>query len=246
MSKLFIEKYNPKTIEQLSYNEKVSNLIQKISTKSDFSHLIFYGPEGSGKKTRIKVLLQSMFNESIHKLKTETKQIKVNSTNVQYSISHSAFHIELTPSDSGSQDRHIIQNVIKEAASNKIANQGTGVKSGNSTLKHNNKVIVIHEADNLSKEAQSSLRRTMEKYSGNCRIILCCNQISKIILPIRSRCLSIRVPSPKINDMTSCLKYIKEEEKLNVNDNQIKKISLESNRNLRSGINILQISKYFK
>lgn len=242
MSKLYIEKYNPKTLEQLSYNDSVTNLILKISTKSDFSHLIFYGPEGAGKKTRIKVLLQSMFNESIHKLKTEVKQFKINSTNVQYTISYSSYHIEMTPSDSGNHDRHIVQNVIKETASTKIQNMG--LKSGNNTLKHNNKIIVIHEADSLSKEAQSSLRRTMEKYSANCRLILCCNQISKIILPIRSRCLSIRVPSPSMLDITNSLKHIKDEENLKINDNQVKKIAAECSKNLRTGINIMQISKH--
>jgi replication factor C subunit 3/5 len=57
-------------------------------------------------------------------------------------------------------------------------------------------VAVINEADELTKEAQHALRRTMEKYMNNMRIILCCNTISKIIGPIRSRCLLIRIPLP--------------------------------------------------
>jgi replication factor C subunit 3/5 len=57
-------------------------------------------------------------------------------------------------------------------------------------------VVVINEADGLTKEAQHALRRTMEKYTANMRVILCCNSISKIIGPIRSRCLLIRVPLP--------------------------------------------------
>lgn len=64
-------------------------------------------------------------------------------------------------------------------------------------------VVVINEADSLSKDAQHGLRRTMEKYMSNLRIIFCCNSTSKIISPIRSRCLLVRVPAPEVEQVTS-------------------------------------------
>lgn len=57
-------------------------------------------------------------------------------------------------------------------------------------------MVIINEADGMSRDAQSALRRTMEKYTSSLRVILCANSTSKIIGPIRSRCLLLRVGAP--------------------------------------------------
>ncbi len=41
------------------------------------------------------------------------------------------------------------------------------------------KILILNEVDRLSREAQHSLRRTMEKYSSACRLVLACSNISK-------------------------------------------------------------------
>ena len=54
-------------------------------------------------------------------------------------------------------------------------------------------MIIISEANRLSKGAQHALRRTMEKYMAQCRLILLTESISKLIPALRSRCLGIRL-----------------------------------------------------
>lgn len=61
--------------------------------------------------------------------------------------------------------------------------------------------MIINEADQLSRDAQAALRRTMEKYMNNMRIILCANTTSKIIAPIRSRTLLVRVAAPNNDEV---------------------------------------------
>ena len=50
---------------------------------------------------------------------------------------------------------------------------------GNS--KCNFKLVVLDEADNMTKEAQAALRRMMEQYSKGVRFCLICNHVTSII-----------------------------------------------------------------
>lgn len=68
-------------------------------------------------------------------------------------------------------------------------------------------VVIINEADALSRDAQAALRRTMEKYMGNLRLILCAESTSQIIGPIRSRCLLMRVGAPEEDEVRSAIAY---------------------------------------
>ncbi len=58
----------------------------------------------------------------------------------------------MTPSDNEHNDRHIVQNVVKEIASNNNIES----KSGRAF-----KMLIINDADKLTKDAQGGLRRTM-------------------------------------------------------------------------------------
>ena len=51
------------------------------------------------------------------------------------------------------------------------------------------KMVVIDDAQELTRDAQSSLRRTMERYSRTCRFILCTTHPAAIIPAIASRCV---------------------------------------------------------
>jgi hypothetical protein len=45
----------------------------------------------------------------------------------------------------------------------------------------------------------------MEKYSGACRLVMCCSNVSKVMEPVRSRCLCVRVPGPRHEEVMELL-----------------------------------------
>lgn len=193
---LWVDKHRPSKLEDLSYHPDISNRLGSMAQNPEtMPHLLFYGPSGAGKKTRITALLRELYGPSAERIKLD-KRVFTTPTKRQVEITliTSNHHIELSPGDAGLNDRFIVQDIIKEMASNKnIASSLSNKASGKKTAF---KVVVLTEVDQLSRQAQAALRRTMEKYTSTCRLILCCNSQSKVIEPVRSRCLGIRVACP--------------------------------------------------
>lgn len=147
----------------------------------------------------------------------------------------SSYHIELSPSESGFHDRVIVQEVIKGIAESHHLETG-----GNSRPF---KVVVLNEVDQLSKDAQHALRRTMEKYMTNCRIILCASSVTKVIEALRSRCLCLRVAAPSHDQIIAVINEIGKKEGFTVPELLAERISTKSNRNLRRALLMLEATK---
>jgi len=231
---LWCDSHQPENLEELTFHPELSTLLKKLSSAGEFPHLLFYGASGAGKQTRIRCLLRELFGPGALRTRTSKKQYKVtDSKTIDLSTLSSAFHVEMNPGDAKRYDRVIVQEVIKNMAS---------VHSMNSKNKRKFKVVVLQEVDSLTKAAQHALRRTMEKYMENCRIILCCESVSKIIDPLRSRCLSIRCPAPSHDAVVAALNEVAERERFPLPEGYALEISKKCKRNLRRALLMLQVA----
>ena len=102
------------------------------------------------------------------------------------------------------------------------------------------KIIFLDEADALTIDAQSALRRTMEKYTRTCRFILSCNYSSKIIEPIQSRCAVYRFGPITDEAVEERVRYIATEEQLDITEDGVDAIKYVAHGDMRKAINALQ------
>lgn len=102
------------------------------------------------------------------------------------------------------------------------------------------KILFLDECDNLTSDAQSALRRTMEKFSFGCKFILSCNYSSKVIEPIQSRCAVYRFKGISNNAMSKRLSYIADKEDLILSRECIDALIYISDRDMRKAVGCLE------
>ncbi|KAI5852661.1 P-loop containing nucleoside triphosphate hydrolase protein [Morchella snyderi] len=225
---LYVDKHRPRSLEALHYHEGLSTRLKALAQSGDFPHLLVYGPSGAGKKTRVVATLKELYGPGVEKIKVDSRIFTASSNRkIEFTVVSSVYHLEITPSDVGNHDRVVVQSLLKEVAQ---------TQQVDITAKQRFKVVVINEADSLSRDAQAALRRTMEKYSPNLRLILIANSTAGIIAPIRSRTLLVRVAAPSIDEMVEVLKHVAGAEKLKWEEGLAVRVAEESGRNLRRAL----------
>lgn len=102
------------------------------------------------------------------------------------------------------------------------------------------RIIFLDEADALTSDAQSALRRTMEQFANNTRFILSCNYSNQIIDPIQSRCAVFRFGPLDEDSVAEYARRIAEEEGIEVTDDGIDALVYAADGDMRKAINGLQ------
>ncbi|KIW93618.1 replication factor C subunit 5 [Cladophialophora bantiana CBS 173.52] len=225
---LLVDKLRPRSLDALTYHKDLSDRLAALASSADFPHLLFYGPSGAGKKTRVLATLRALYGSGAEKIKIDARMFTTASNRkLEFNIVSSVYHLEITPSDVGSYDRVVIQDLLKEVAQTQQIDL---------SARQRFKVVVINEADGLSRDAQAALRRTMEKYSANVRLILVANSTAGIIAPIRSRTLLVRVAAPTEAEICDALVKAAKKENWKVIPALNERIARESGRNLRKAL----------
>jgi len=224
----YIDKYKIKNVKNIIYHKNIYKNLLKIKSiyhnnnhwdnnlmnnkYKNIPNFLFYGPLHSGKQSLINIFIKNIFNINNLLIKqTKYNIVGYGNNSIEVTLNHSMYHIEINPYGTGF-DKYLIQEVIKNYIKTKFI-----------TLNNENifKIIVIKNIDKLSYYAQTSLRCTMEKYSNNCKFILCGYNISKIIEPIKSRCLFIKVKKPSKFEVLNYILYICYNENIKIDKDKL-------------------------
>lgn len=135
--------------------------------------------------------------------------------------------LELNASD----DRgiNVVREKIKEFCNTLNISSKAGVK-----------LVILDEADMMTSAAQFALRRVIEKYTKNVRFCLICNQVSKIIPAIQSRCMRFRFSPLKKEQCLERIKQICERENIPIDEQTIYKIIEIGKGDMRKILNIVE------
>jgi replication factor C small subunit len=102
------------------------------------------------------------------------------------------------------------------------------------------RIIILDEADEMTAEAQTALRRIIEDTSQTTRFIIICNYLSQIIEPIQSRCVIFKFRRLSKEDVSDYLRFICKKEGVKFEEKAFSTIYESTLGDLRHSINILQ------
>lgn len=210
----WIHKYRPKRLDDIVSQDEAIKILKNTAETGEMPHLLIYGNSGIGKTTSIHALCYQLFGP-----KRINERV-----------------LELNASD----ERGI--NIVREKIID-FANLAIGTKDKR-YLCPNYKIIILDEADAMTKEAQSAMRKVIEEMAHITRFVLICNYINQIIEPINSRCVKIKFKPISEVDVINKLKTIALAENINITDDALQTISYISNGDLRKSILTLQNVKF--
>ncbi|KAI8966023.1 putative replication factor protein [Daldinia sp. FL1419] len=210
----WVEKYRPKTLSDVTAQDHTVNVLQRTLQASNLPHMLFYGPPGTGKTSTILALAKELYGPEMMKSRV----------------------LELNASDE--RGISIVREKVKDFARMQLTNPPAGYKNRYPCPPF--KIIILDEADSMTQDAQSALRRTMETYSKITRFCLICNYVTRIIDPLASRCSKFRFKSLDQGNAKKRLEEIASKEGVTLEDGAIDALIKCSEGDLRKAITFLQ------
>jgi replication factor C small subunit len=208
MKQLLVDKYKPKTIDEMILDESIKSLLNDRVKTSSLPHLLFAGIQGIGKTTLAHVIANELGAEVLY----------------------------INCGTHGSVD--VMKSRVVEFCSAV-------------SFEDSYKIVILDEAENLSSNsgkgssAQDSLKGIIEDAQSDTRFILTCNNVHKIIEPVRSRCTPMHLKFEAKDILKRC-KEILDKEDVSYSKDELTKfyneIILKRFPDIRTIINTLELS----
>jgi hypothetical protein len=155
--------------QDLPQHELVWSKLDAFCSSGKIPHLLFHGASGTGKKTLVQTFIHRIYQH------TPTKKAPVSLDKLRRNI--------MWVNCAQRKGIKFIREDLKFFAQTNVSAEVPF------------KIIVLHNADYLTNDAQSALRRCMEQYSQTTRFFGIVQNKRRLLFPILSRFCEIYIPS---------------------------------------------------
>jgi DNA polymerase III delta prime subunit len=221
----------PKTLSEVTAQDNTIQILSRTLQSANLPHMLFYGPPGTGKTSTILALAKQLYGPELMK----TRVLELNASDERGISIVRAKVKDFARQQLSVAPAHTIMIEDKEAEG--------GVKQVRYRDKYPCppfKIIVLDEADSMTQDAQSALRRTMETYSRMTRFCLVCNYVTRIIDPLASRCSKFRFKSLDQGNAVARVENIAKLEGVKMDSGVSEELVRVAEGDLRKAITFLQ------
>lgn len=102
------------------------------------------------------------------------------------------------------------------------------------------RLVLLEEADAITPEAQAALARPLERCGGHCKVIMTCNDVTKLVEKVRSRCDVLEFHPVAAEAMLPRLKAILGAEGIDVDADDVLEIASASDGDMRMAVKLLE------
>ena len=177
---VWTQKYEPKTLDEMVLNPAIRRKLENVL--SDPKNLILHGSTGLGKGTFVRIFLNETAANAMEINASDETGIEVVREKVKFFVLTGNVHRFFEEKNEDIRNKHEKYNYLK--------------------------FMILNESENLSKQAQASLRDLVETQERFCKFIFMTNDINKIDPALKSRCAVIEIKDPPKDDIEKHMENI--------------------------------------
>jgi len=213
-------KYRPQTLDALVGQEHIKKTLSSAIELGKIAHaFLFTGPRGTGKTSTARILAKSLNcvnGPTLHPC-GECESCK----DITNSIPIDVIEIDAASNRSVEDAQNILEKIQYAPVHGKY------------------KIYIIDEVHMLSTTAFNALLKTLEEPPENVIFILATTEVHKVLDTIKSRCQRFDFRRITTDDIVKRLRYISDEEKINISDDALYTIAKNSAGGMRDSISLL-------
>ncbi|XP_047310492.1 uncharacterized protein LOC124914062 [Impatiens glandulifera] len=238
---LWADKHQPASLNGFTCHKNEAECLKQLALHQIFPHIMLKGPTGSGKKALTMALLREIYGDPASNISHELRHFhiqEIRTIEVAVPITSSAHHVELNVHLEPNASYALMALIKQISINSSVTPEISAVNS-----KADFKVLVLYDVDKASENIQHLIKWIMDCYTESCKLILCCEDDTSILSPVKNRCKVIKVDAPTTHEIMEVLAQIAKKENFELSTSFAAKIATKSKQNLRKAIMALEACK---